>query len=171
MWTRAETGTSNDAFKQVLLDCEDYADLVNGLIPKLSRPDRVMWYWENSEFRLALCYRVDEDKSNAHIVVGVPSPEGQPTQWCRTMITKLRVEMDKLGIDEWTANQLEEYKSEHMKDFADFVGRVCHEFQGDEIKGDRRRMVFSRFTENKKDDNKFEGKDIDNPPRVQKGVE
>jgi len=169
-WLRAEKGINNIRFKAVLEECEDYIEHIDELMPKLQREDHVMWYWSSRNFRLALCYKITRDGTHARIVVGVPSPEGNPSDWCKTMIQKLRVELDTLGITEWSATQAPEYKSEHMADFADFIDRICHEVDGDIMKPDRRLLIFNRKEKNKQYDNKFEGRGKDRPPRIRRGV-
>jgi len=164
-WRRAETGEANDAFRRILEQCEDYADNVAELMQRLPRPDRFMWVWESPEYRLALCYRVWEDRSACQIIIGVPSPEGRPADWCKTMIRKLRRELDALGVTDWSAGQLDEYKSEHMAEFADHVDRVCHEVEGDVRENGKRKLKFKRREERKQLDDRFEGPGKDRPKR------
>jgi len=169
MWFRAENGRANADFAQVLRECADYVAHVDDLMPRLQRPGCVMWLWRSPVFRLALCYRVSSDQTAAHIVVGVPGPEGLVAQWCKTMIGKLRAELDALGIAEWTANQSSAYESEHMAAFADGIDRFCHEFDGEETRGGQRRIRFRRRPERKRLDLRFDGPGRNRPARRKRG--
>jgi len=166
MWQRAETGAANDAFRQILSECEDYAPTLDDLMQRLPRPNRYMWVWQSQDYRLALCYRVSDDRSHCHIIIGVPSPEGEPAQWCKTMIRKLRTELDALGVAEWSAGQLDQYQSEHMADFADQIDRVCHEVEDDIVENGRRKLRFRRRSDRKHLDTKYEGPGKDRPTRI-----
>jgi len=125
MWTRAEEGRSRKRYLAVMQDCEDYAGYSDEHITKLINSGAVMWYWEGMGFELALSYRIRDGK--AKIVNGVPSRAGTGENWCKTMIAKIREEMDNLGIQKFYAKQLDRYKSDHMKEFAEYIDRVCWE--------------------------------------------
>lgn len=165
-WTRAETGQANADFRQVLTECEDYAPHVDKVMQNIQRDDCVMWYWSGRGFRLALCYRISP--GDCLILVGVPSPEGTPRKWCSTMITKLRQELDALGIEDWRAKQQDEYASEHMADFADGIDRYCHEVEGDQIRHGKRELIFKRRAERKQLDDRFEGPGRNRPRRTRR---
>jgi len=166
MWQRAEEGQANSDFRQVLMECEDYAPHVDKVMKNVCSDGCVMWYWSGQGFRLSLCYRVTG--KDCFIMVGVPSPEGTPKQWCSAMISKLRKEMDELGIEHWRAKQQDEYVSEHMADFADGIDRYCHEVEGDEVRNGNRELVFRRRPNKRKMDRRFEGPGKDREPRRRK---
>ena len=167
MWIDAKSGKANEGFRQVLMECEEYAPYIDHVMTKLSEPDYYMWYWEGQGFRLALSYKIDEHNV-AYIRVCIPAPEGNVNQWSITFLNKLRVELDALGVDEWRSREVENYQSDHVREFTDSVNRISHEYQSEHIVNGKRYLVFKRKEENKKDDNKFEGIGKDRPPREKK---
>jgi len=166
MWHNAKTGQANADFQQLLTECEDYAPHVSRVMVNLQRDDVAMWYWSGRGFRLALAYRITP--GDCLILVGVPSPEGTPRQWCSTMIRKLRKELDALGITDWRAYQQDSYESEHMAEFADGIDRFCHEVEGDQTRHNRRELNFKRRAEKMGLDELYEGPGKNRPPRKKK---
>ena len=169
MWTRVDNPVTATAFRQVLAECDDYVPYLDPVMANVTREDVEAWYWEGPDFRLALAYKLSIDNSYANIIVGVPSPEGDPQLWCRVMIRKLRSELDPKGATEWVAEQKSDYESEHMADFADAIDRVCHEFAGENIKSDGRRGIrFDRAAVDKSKDKDMVGPGKNRPPRVRR---
>ena len=165
MWTKVESEEVSAKFRQVLAECEDYAPYLDYVMANVARDGVDAWYWKGRGFRLALAYKVSTDGSYANIIVGVPSPEGDPLDWCKVMIRKLRRELDPKGATIWEAKQKDSYDSEHMADFADHIDRVCHEFSGEKRSGGDRKIGFNRASVDKTKDDDMQGPGRKRPAR------
>lgn len=157
-WKRAERGRGRVGFVSVLTRCEDYITQANDtVIDKLIDSGAKLWYWQGDGFELALAYRTKDGRTK--VVVGVPSPEGEPEEWCKCMIRKLRQEFDEAGVTDFYATQLEEYNSDHMQEFAEYIDRICPEVYSDEKSSTVRKIKFRRTP----GETKMEGRGKDRP--------
>ena len=133
---------------------------VSGLV-KMLQGDCELWFYEDGEHRQALGIRFwpDGDGTASAKVVNavVQGPNTTTAELCRTLLSQLRMILDRRSVQVYTAAAPLAYLGDGMNRFVAALGVYDHEYQDIREVGSKRIIRFERLPVNKQHDAKFEG--------------
>lgn len=164
-WTRVNRRNAANRAKYLnnLKRCTDYAgNDTEEILDKVIASGCEVWYWTGRGCEISLAIRINRNEGTAKIVTGVPSPEGEPEDWCEIMISQIRKRLDRRNIETFSAVFKESYNDDHINEFCEYIDRVCWEVHDNEIRNEVGKCIhFRRPANRRNEDSEFRGRERD----------